>query len=577
MATQNINGQIQFRRDTAHNWAVANPVLLPGELGLETDTLKGKFGDGETTWNSLPYAWSTTDTTYTAGTGIAISNAKAISNSGVRSIATGSVNGTISVNTNGTAANVAVKGLGSAAYTASSAYAAASHTHVLNQIQRGQSSSTYSLDAVSIPLLGSSASDKTYGLPAEAITVEYSQDGGTTWVDYGLTDDQKRALFSHTRQATVRCGKRGSNADATANDMLRITIIPTDRYVYLDGVYVYSYAPSGTGSCLFDIEKSTIGNKTTFTTVASDNPMNGNPGDNIRWFSGSTWGGSASQTNNGYAYRITFKMMGNYKVFATTDIRFFGNKVYSCTNNNVKSYLYDNLLYGIDLNQNATFPAKVTATGGFIGDLTGTASKATSVAIEAGTANADRYVWFSWSGTGNEGKACYDAAFKYNPYTDNLTVGKINGMAVNSFVQDTDLSAVATSGSYADLSNKPTIPTVPTNVSAFTNDAGYLTDVSWSQVTGKPGSFTPSAHNQASNTINAMTGYSKPSTTSAITASDSLNTAIGKLEKALEPDVSLSINDPGGSAVWIEVPVEHLIVGSTTPTDHNAIWIEIIA
>lgn len=31
------------------------------------------------------------------------------------------------------------------------------------------------------------------------------------------------------------------------------------------------------------------------------------------------------------------------------------------------------------------------------------------------------------------------------------------------------------SGSYDDLSNKPTIPTVPTNISAFTNDAGYIT------------------------------------------------------------------------------------------------------
>ena len=32
------------------------------------------------------------------------------------------------------------------------------------------------------------------------------------------------------------------------------------------------------------------------------------------------------------------------------------------------------------------------------------------------------------------------------------------------------------SGSYNDLNDKPTIPTVPTNVSAFTNDAGYLTE-----------------------------------------------------------------------------------------------------
>ena len=32
------------------------------------------------------------------------------------------------------------------------------------------------------------------------------------------------------------------------------------------------------------------------------------------------------------------------------------------------------------------------------------------------------------------------------------------------------------SGDYNDLRNKPTIPTVPENVSAFNNDAGYLTD-----------------------------------------------------------------------------------------------------
>ena len=34
------------------------------------------------------------------------------------------------------------------------------------------------------------------------------------------------------------------------------------------------------------------------------------------------------------------------------------------------------------------------------------------------------------------------------------------------------------SGNYNDLTNKPTIPTVPTNVGAFTNDAGYLTTYS---------------------------------------------------------------------------------------------------
>ena len=79
---------------------------------------------------ALGYTPPTTDTntTYSASNGISLSGTT-VSNSGVRSIATGSANGTISVNTNGTSADVAVKGLGSAAYTASSAYAAAGHTH----------------------------------------------------------------------------------------------------------------------------------------------------------------------------------------------------------------------------------------------------------------------------------------------------------------------------------------------------------------------------------------------------------------------------------------------------------------
>jgi hypothetical protein len=64
--------------------------------------------------------------------------------------------------------------------------------------------------------------------------------------------------------------------------------------------------------------------------------------------------------------------------------------------------------------------------------------------------------------------------------------------------------------------------------------AGAATSVPWSGITSKPSTFTPSAHNQASNTINAMTGYSKPSSTSAIGTSDTLNAAIGKLEKALD-------------------------------------------
>ena len=47
---------IQLLRGTAEALASVNPVLLAGELGLETDTGKFKFGDGTNAWNNLSYA-----------------------------------------------------------------------------------------------------------------------------------------------------------------------------------------------------------------------------------------------------------------------------------------------------------------------------------------------------------------------------------------------------------------------------------------------------------------------------------------------------------------------------------------
>jgi hypothetical protein len=43
----------QLRRDTAANWAFYNPVLLNGELGIETDTYWFKVGNGTSAWNSI--------------------------------------------------------------------------------------------------------------------------------------------------------------------------------------------------------------------------------------------------------------------------------------------------------------------------------------------------------------------------------------------------------------------------------------------------------------------------------------------------------------------------------------------
>ena len=81
----------------------------------------------------------------------------------------------------------------------------------------------------------------------------------------------------------------------------------------------------------------------------------------------------------------------------------------------------------------------------------------------------------------------------------------------------------------------------------------------WDSITGKPGSFAPSSHNQASNTITAMTGYEKPSVTSAIVVGDTLNAAIGKLEKALD----------GKQAAGSYASASHNHSGVYAPVSHN--------
>lgn len=40
---------------TAAEWSASNPILLRGELGIESDTSRIKIGNGSTNWSSLPY------------------------------------------------------------------------------------------------------------------------------------------------------------------------------------------------------------------------------------------------------------------------------------------------------------------------------------------------------------------------------------------------------------------------------------------------------------------------------------------------------------------------------------------
>ena len=118
MATQTLNTRIALKSDTTANWAKSTLVLLKGEQAIEiteSGAYKIKIGDGVKTFAELPYATMTPEEISALIGDGSVQNV---------TLASGTNNGTIKLTVNGnTTDNIAVKGLGSAAYTASGAYA----------------------------------------------------------------------------------------------------------------------------------------------------------------------------------------------------------------------------------------------------------------------------------------------------------------------------------------------------------------------------------------------------------------------------------------------------------------------
>lgn len=56
MADKTLSVKLIIRNDTAANWNNTNPILVKGEMGVEIDTRKFKFGDGVSDWKTLKYA-----------------------------------------------------------------------------------------------------------------------------------------------------------------------------------------------------------------------------------------------------------------------------------------------------------------------------------------------------------------------------------------------------------------------------------------------------------------------------------------------------------------------------------------
>lgn len=219
------------------------------------------------------------------------------------------------------------------------------------------------LDPIAAAMIGAAASNKSFGLPAEAITIEYSNDGGATWEDYGASSSVKFALFAELRDSPIYLGKRSATVAAdpanaqTTDSMLRVTIVPSDRYVSFNSIYCW--LSTAGNKCQAKIESSTIGEKTTFSELKGWTTVSGWAGSNIIYFRSGTFGGGESQPTNHYAYRVTFRntsinaVSGNAYI---NDIRFLGVDAWASPNNMVGR----NRLYKWDALLNAIFERSVS-------------------------------------------------------------------------------------------------------------------------------------------------------------------------------------------------------------------------
>lgn len=246
-------------------------------------------------------------------------------------------------------------------------FATAYHTHDTSSISAGNANYAGWAGPIESAHIDVLRANRLAFLPASGVKVEYSVDGGTTWIDYGANDAQKASLFAMRMGSATPfyTGKHTKAAECTTKDQLRITVTPVDRYASVNMLYLWM-SVAGT-SATVNISRSTIGAKETFTDVRTDVPISGWSGPNEIRFSQGTFGGDSTQTSNQYAYRFTFKNKADGKgSVCVMDIRMYGPSAWGVPN----SMMEKDHIYNWDANQNVQFPAQVTATR-FNGSSTG--------------------------------------------------------------------------------------------------------------------------------------------------------------------------------------------------------------
>ena len=273
--------------------------------------------------------------------------------------------------------------------TTSSTAAAGNHTHTTESITRPlYKAGNVGADIAIQPLVNDLRANHLAFLPADQIIIEKTTDGGTTWVDAGISDVTKAQLFAELRpgiaipqingEKNILCGLRVTFTAMKYN--VPENTPETSKYNYWSSTYVgsterynniqefYFWLDSGADKINIKVERAKGSYPNNWEVCFDDNTalFQGWSGNDYVRISSGTFGGSTGQTGNYWNYRITF--MSAYNSGATAfsasyitgrqsinEIRAYGSSFWTRGN----QYASSDHLYSWDINQHAYFPADV--------------------------------------------------------------------------------------------------------------------------------------------------------------------------------------------------------------------------
>lgn len=242
------------------------------------------------------------------------------------------------------------------------------------------------MDAALIPAF--SANRFAFLNPA-GVTIEYSRDGGSSWIDYG-DDTQKKAIFGAGGKIII--GKPDAPGTVTNKYKVRVIIDTIDAKIYTQLIkFCIHSSDSGSNGGSMLLEGAKKSSPTVFETI-TEAPVSGWPMVSI--INLQTPIITATGVDDTYAQgyyqklRFTFSIQSHddsqYEGFSIHKIEAFGGVGWVTPSNMAKL----GTVYSVDNDQNVTFPGRLTAKS-FGGLPTSSTSTAGIVALTSTIDNSE--------------------------------------------------------------------------------------------------------------------------------------------------------------------------------------------